>query len=265
MTNDHFPFVDNEIYNRHGDIWWDDNEVLSLLRLCLNPARFGYFSRILRADIGIDPGERTALDVGCGGGLLAEEFARLGCRVTGIDPSEPSLETARAHARRSGLDIEYVPGAGESLPFADASFDIVYCCDVLEHVDDLEQVTAESARVLKPGGVYLFDTINRTVLSNLIVIKLLQEWEWTSFVPPNLHAWEKFIKPDELRACLSRHDLALREVKGMKPRAGPLTLFLLVRRLKKGKIGLAEFGRAVPFLETWNTSVSYMGYALKGG
>ena|SRR5947209_1782070 len=255
--------VDNEIYNRPGDIWWDDTEVLSLLRLTINPARFGYFTRVLREQFLVDPAGKRALDVGCGGGLLAEEFARVGWRVTGVDPSEPSLKTARAHALQSGLDIEYLCATGESLPFRDETFDVVYCCEVLEHVDDVDRVIAETARVLQPGGVYLFDTINRTFLSKLTLIKLFQEWSWTSFVPPNLHVWEQFIKPGELQTHLERHGLEQREIMGMWPRANPLTVVRLMRRMKTGRIGLAAFGRAAAFGETRYTAGSYAGYAVK--
>jgi 2-polyprenyl-6-hydroxyphenyl methylase/3-demethylubiquinone-9 3-methyltransferase len=78
-----------------------------------------------------------ALDIGCGGGFLAEEFARRGCRVVGVDPSAVSIETARRHAALSGLDVDYQVGFGERLPVADGEFDLTYCCDVLEHVSDL--------------------------------------------------------------------------------------------------------------------------------
>lgn len=106
--------------------------------------------------LGRDPTGLRALDIGCGGGFLAEEFARLGCRVVGVDPSKISIETAGRHAAGAGLDVTYLVGAGEQLPVADSSFDIAYCCDVLEHVSDLDSVIAETARALKPRGVYFF-------------------------------------------------------------------------------------------------------------
>jgi 2-polyprenyl-6-hydroxyphenyl methylase/3-demethylubiquinone-9 3-methyltransferase len=208
---------------------------------------------------------KSALDIGCGGGLLAEEFARLGCKVTGIDPSERSLQTARAHAKQSGLDIECRVGFGEDLPFPDSSFDIVYCCDVLEHVSDLDRVIAETARVLRPGGVYLYDTINRTRRSKLVVIKLLQDWRWSRLAPPNLHAWEMFVKPEELRVLLERHGLENRDVIGMQPAASPLVLLALLWRWKRGEIGYGELGRRAVFRKVGDTSVSYLGYAVKSG
>src|SRR5579864_6931600 len=99
--------VDNNHYDRVAATWWDETQPLCMLLTGLNPGRFGYFREVLTQRLGIDLRGKNALDVGCGGGFLAEEFARLGCRVTGVDPSKPTLETARAHASRSGLDINY--------------------------------------------------------------------------------------------------------------------------------------------------------------
>jgi 2-polyprenyl-6-hydroxyphenyl methylase/3-demethylubiquinone-9 3-methyltransferase len=166
--------ADNSIYDGEGDIWWDESSPLNALRTAVNPGRVGYLRKVI-ASAGLQPGA-TALDVGCGGGLMAEEVTRLGFHVTGIDPSAASIATARAHAAASGLRIEYRQGAGEALPFADEMFDLVYCCDVLEHVADPGRLIAESARVLRRGGIYLFDTINRTMASRLVMIKLFQSW-----------------------------------------------------------------------------------------
>src|SRR3954469_1125281 len=142
--------VDNQLYDTMADSWWDEGGFLHVLR-GLNPARFGYMRRVLVEELGIDPRGRKTLDVGCGGGILAEELARLGCEVTGVDPSEQSLEAARAHARQEGLAIDSRRATGEALPFPDATFELAYCCDVLEHVTDLRRVVAEIARVLRPG------------------------------------------------------------------------------------------------------------------
>lgn len=255
--------VDNEIYNQLGATWWDDNAVLGTLRVNLNPGRFGYFRRVLQTVLGMDPGCAKVLDVGCGGGLLAEEFARLGCRVTGIDPSARSTETAAAHARQSGLAIDYHVGVGERLPFDDASYAIVYCCDTLEHVVDVSQVIAEIARVLEPGGVFLYDTINRTFPSKLVMIKILQDWSVTSLMPRNLHVWSKFITPDELRMFLSRHGFVSQETVGLTPVANPLVLFLALARRKRGALTIEELGRWARHRESRDLSMTYMGYALK--
>src|SRR5829696_9425819 len=91
--------VDNQMYDRVSHTWWEDDGFLDVLKSALNPSRFGYMRRILTEDLGHDPKRLRILDVGCGGGLLAEEFARVGCAVTCVDPSTDSLEVARAHAR----------------------------------------------------------------------------------------------------------------------------------------------------------------------
>lgn len=254
--------VDNDLYNRVAGSWWDEAQPLSVLRFGLNPARFGYFKSVLTERLGWDPGGKRALDIGCGGGYLAEEFARLGCAVTGLDPSEPTLDEASRHARQSKLDIEYRHGAGEDLPFEAESFDIAYCCDVLEHVDDLDKVIAEIARVLEPGGVFFYDTINRTFLSKLVAVKAMQEWKFIRLFETNLHDWDMFIKPEEFRATLERHGLENVEFVGLTPAANPVVLIVRLRRAKRGEISFAELGKRMAFEQSCDLSASYMGYAL---
>jgi 2-polyprenyl-6-hydroxyphenyl methylase/3-demethylubiquinone-9 3-methyltransferase len=254
--------VDNLLYDRLAAGWWDERGFLHALS-ALNPARFGYMGRVLMEELHLTPAALHVLDVGCGGGLLAEEFARLGCAVTGVDPSEESLRAARVHAASQGLAIEYRLGRGEALPFAADSFDVVYCCDVLEHVDDLGQVLAETARVLKPGGVYLYDTINRTARSWLIVIKLLQEWRWTALMPPRLHDWNRFIRPAELGRLLEQHGLQPGRVTGLKPRANPFRLLGALRQRKRGVLSYGQAFERMDLGESSDTSVSYIGCARK--
>jgi 2-polyprenyl-6-hydroxyphenyl methylase/3-demethylubiquinone-9 3-methyltransferase len=253
--------VDNELYDRLAGTWWDDDENMALLRTGINPARFRYMRRIFTDELG-DPKGKSCLDVGCGGGLLAEEFAKLGCQVTGVDPSEPSLGTARAHAEREGLEIDYLAALAEDLPFDDDSFDVVYCCDVLEHVDSVERAVAEAARVLKAGGLYLYDTINRTRRSRLVIINLLQEWDATRCMEPNVHDWEMFIKPRELEDILRRHALEPRDMVGLAPTANPIALLLDLRRRRRGRITYAELGRRMRIRESSAMWGSYAGYAL---
>ena len=243
--------VDNEIYDRLGETWWQEGEMLNLLRSVLNPVRFGYFREVLVDRLHLEPTRLAALDVGCGGGLLAEEFARLGCRVTGVDPSERSLETARAHARTSGLEIDYRAGVGEALPVADASFDVVYCCDVLEHVDSVPQVVAEIGRVLKPGAVFLYDTINRTPLSNLVFIKVVQDW--LHLLPQDLHAYEQFVTPRELDTAVRAAGMETRETIGIRPSLNPLHF----------PSALLSRGHTLKLVRSRDTSASYAGYAVK--
>jgi len=252
--------VDNALYDTEP--WRDETRFLFTLA-ALTPVRFGYMRDVLVNRLHHDPNGMRVLDVGCGGGFLAEEFAALGCAVTGIDPSAPTIMQAAAHAKESGLTITYRVASGEAIPCADATFDIVYCCDVLEHVDDLDTVIAETARVLKPGGVYLFDTINRTFLSKLIVIKLFQQWKATRIITTNLHDWAMFITPDELRAALTRHDLECRAIVGINPNGNPLRAIAAFRQLKRGAITYAEIGARLPMAIGKRTPIQYAGYAIK--
>jgi 2-polyprenyl-6-hydroxyphenyl methylase / 3-demethylubiquinone-9 3-methyltransferase len=254
--------VDNHLYDTLASSWWDEAGCLHILR-GLNPARFGYMRRVLVEELGLDPRGRETLDVGCGGGILAEEFARLGCDVTGIDPSEQSLAVARAHARQEGLAIDYRQATGEALPFPDAAFDLIYCCDVLEHVSDVRRVVAETARVLRPGGIFFYDTINRTFRSKLVMIKLFQEWSWTSLMPPNLHDWRLFIKPEELTAALAGSGLANQGLTGFKPAASPLQIYRLLRARKRGEISYLEALRGIDLQESSDQSILFMGWARK--
>jgi 2-polyprenyl-6-hydroxyphenyl methylase / 3-demethylubiquinone-9 3-methyltransferase len=254
--------ADNEIYNQRGDIWWDERQPLHAIRTALNPARLQYFASVFAAR-GLNPAGKVIVDVGCGGGLMAEEIARLGAVVIGVDPSAASIATAQAHAAGSALAIDYRIGSGERMPADDGCADVVYCVDVLEHVADLDAVIGETARILKPGGLYLFDTINRTLLSKLVVIKLSQQWAATAWMPPGLHDWDQFITPAELGVSLARHGLGQHDLTGMSPGISPLALLRLLRQLKKGKLSCADFGRRTACTLTSNLRVSYLGYATK--
>jgi 2-polyprenyl-6-hydroxyphenyl methylase/3-demethylubiquinone-9 3-methyltransferase len=254
--------IDNTIYDRLAESWWDERGFLFTLT-ALNPARFGYMRRVLLEELRLTPAGLSVLDVGCGGGLLAEEFARLGFAVTGVDPSHQSLAVARRHAASRQLRIAYQRAAGEALPFAGGSFDIVYCCDVLEHVTDLRQVIAESARVLRPGGVYLYDTINRTLASWLTVIVLLQELSWTSLMPRGLHDWTMFIRPEELRELLERHALMPRGLVGLKAGGNAFAIIRALRARRRGSLSYRETMARMKIGESPDTSVQYIGHAVK--
>ena len=255
--------VDNQIYDREGADWWDENNPLNILHGSFTPGRVAYFRRVLH-ELGRSPDGMRALDLGCGGGFVAEEFAQLGCDVVGVDPSGVSLETARAHARRMGLDIDYRVGSGEDLSLADEDFDIAYCCDVLEHVSDLDAVLRETARCLKPGGLYLFDTINRTRQSKLLAIKVMQEWPWTRIIDADIHDWDMFIKPDELDRALAKAGLRLHETVGFGPRASKPSVVWNFVRANRGSITFGELSRRLEAGQVTSRAISYIGYATKG-
>ncbi|WP_072689032.1 bifunctional 2-polyprenyl-6-hydroxyphenol methylase/3-demethylubiquinol 3-O-methyltransferase UbiG [Rhodococcus marinonascens] len=265
--------IDNDVYNRVGESWWDEDNPLNLLHGSMTPGRFAYFRKVLGERTGRDFAGRNytgpdftglrALDIGSGGGFLAEEFTRIGCRVVGVDPSPVSVDTARRHAAASALEIEYRIGAGERLPVPDATFDVAYCCDVLEHVSDLEAVIAETSRALKPGGLYLFDTVNRTFISKLVAIKILQEWRLTRVFDTPIHEWSMFVRPAELASAMERHGLRLGQIVGLGPRSkNPLRLLDLVR-VGGSRLSYGELSRRLDFGQIRSTANSYMGYAVK--
>jgi 2-polyprenyl-6-hydroxyphenyl methylase/3-demethylubiquinone-9 3-methyltransferase len=255
--------IDNDVYDRLGASWWDETSPLNVLHGSITPGRFAYFRDVLTRRLRAGPAGLLALDIGCGGGFLAEEFAALGCRVTGVDPSAASISVARAHAAARGLLIDYRVGSGEDLPVPDAAFDLACCCDVLEHVSDLDRVISETARVLKPGGLYLFDTINRTRTSKLLAIKMMQQWPLTRLTDVAFHDWDMFIAPAELAAILERHGLAPAELTGLGARAKPLAVLRSLASARRGRITYGELSRRLNVGQVSSTAVSYMGFATK--
>jgi 2-polyprenyl-6-hydroxyphenyl methylase/3-demethylubiquinone-9 3-methyltransferase len=257
--------IDNGVYAVQSDQWWQPGSAWYQMTVTFNPARVGYAKKKLLEELGIDPRATAALEVGCGGGFLTEEIARMGFATTGVDPSGPSIRVASEHARASELDIRYLTGAGEALPFEDRSFGAVFCCDVLEHVRDLPKVISEISRVLKPGGVFYYDTINRTWASLLVAIKIGQEWKRWAFFPPNLHVWRMFIKPGEMRSLLRRNGLEWKEHRGMMPDVPIPRLLGYLRKRAKGEWTYGELAGRVRMIESRITAVQYMGYAVKKG
>lgn len=188
--------------------------------------------------------QQQLLEVGCGGGLISEELARRGAMVVGLDPSQQALAAAREHARVSGLghNLYFEPGYGESLPYADGSFSAIVSLDTLEHVRDLEATIREIARVLAPGGIFVFDTINRTLLARMALIWIGERLFQKNGLAPGLHQYAAFIKPLELQAVITHYHLHVCELSGFMP------------RIVKGRLTLGP---------GWFKGVSYVGYATK--
>jgi len=253
--------VNNAIYETHGHRWWDENATFDFtsLRYCVNPVRYGYFSRVL----GRHPAPRNrVLDLGCGGGFLSESFASDGFVVSGIDPAAASIRAAASHAAAAGLLIDYRVGRGESLPFPHGAFDVVACCDVLEHVDDVGQVLSEASRTLAPGGVFLFDTVNRTWRSRFALITVWQDWGLGGLREPNVHVWEKFITPAELSGQLGARGLHLVEMRGISPR-NPFAMAWAFYGVRRGRVRNEALAPALGLHESSDLGVSYMGMALR--
>jgi 2-polyprenyl-6-hydroxyphenyl methylase / 3-demethylubiquinone-9 3-methyltransferase len=255
--------VNNRIYDELAQTWWDEKEFLHLLKVMVNPWRVPYFENALMNHYGQDLSRVRLLDIGCGGGVLTEEFAALGCQVTGIDISPKSIAVAQAHASISGLDIDYRVGSGSCLDFDPGSFDAVSCCDVLEHIRDWKQVISEVSRVLAPNGLFFFDTINRTLKSKLTFIFGLQEFPLTRLMPPDTHSWDMFITPDEISSALRQQGMSVENMMGGAIAKNPLATLWNILQQKQGRITFAELGRRLQLKLDPDLSLNYLGYARK--
>jgi len=256
--------INNKIYNDLGSGWWDENGNGNLvsLRYLTNPAKFNYINSIIN-DQKNHQKNVSVLDIGCGGGYLAEELAKAGLEVSGLDPSLVTINAAKSHAKQGNLTIQYVNGFGEKLPFKSNSFQFVCCCDVLEHVKDFPSILKEISRVLTDDGVFFYDTINRTTISKIVMIKVMQEWKSISFLEPNIHIWDMFIRPNELIEALFRYGLVNQEIIGLSPSINFISHFLNLRALKKGKISWQELGKRLNLKLSRNISCTYIGHARK--
>jgi len=187
--------------------WWDPHSEFKPLH-DINPLRLDYIDQ----RVGL-AGKRV-LDVGCGGGILAESMARRGAEVVAIDLAEASLAVARLHQRESGVAVDYRYCSAEDLAGREAeSFDIVTCLEMLEHVPDPAAVVAACQRLLKPQGQAFFSTINRTSKSYLFAIVGAEYI--LRILPKGTHEWRKFIKPSELDAWARAVGLELHDLTGM--------------------------------------------------
>jgi 2-polyprenyl-6-hydroxyphenyl methylase / 3-demethylubiquinone-9 3-methyltransferase len=199
-----------KIYDEVAAHWWAND--LRWVRTLKNmvPGRLRYFDRFMNWE------GAKVLDLGCAGGFMAEAIADRGAIVTGIDPAVEAIAAAKAHAAANHRVIRYDVGVGEALPYTDASFDAVVCVDVLEHVVDLGRVLRETVRVLRPGGMFLFDTINRNPLARFATIIIAEDV--LGLLPKGTHDPAMFIKPKELRAGLKEAGLIPTAMTGLGPR-----------------------------------------------
>ena len=202
---------DLTIYDDVAARWWSDD--IRWVRTLKNlvPGRLAWFDRH------VDWDGLAVLDLGCAGGFMAEALATRGATVTGIDPAAQAINAARTHAAEASLDIQYDVGVGEELSYDDAAFDAVVCVDVLEHVEDLTKVLAEVARVLRPGGLFLFDTINRNPLSRFAAITVAEDI--LRLLPKGTHDPALFIRPSELSAAVEKAGLVPGPMTGLGPRS----------------------------------------------
>src|SRR6185295_14590029 len=187
--------------------WWDPRGKMGVLHK-FNPVRLGFIKEAACRRFERD-GKRLdcltglrILDIGCGGGLLCEPLARLGAAVVGADPAAANIAAARLHAADAGLPIDYRETTAEALADAGERFDIVLAMEVVEHVADMKLFVARCAEMVKPGGLMIAATINRTLKSFALAIvgaEYVLRW-----LPRGTHQWDKFVTPDELEIAMER-------------------------------------------------------------
>lgn len=195
--------------------WWDPKGSSAMLHR-LNPARLAYLRDAIDAHWGGDSAGfeplagRTALDVGCGAGLLTEPLARMGARATGLDAAPENIGAARAHAAAAGLDLEYIAGGIEAV--AGRWFDLVVSMEVVEHVADTRAFAQGLADALADGGLMVLSTPNRTILSHLAMITI---GEGSGAIPRGTHDWNRFLRPEELTELLESVGLQVVDTRGL--------------------------------------------------
>ncbi|MFZ1679592.1 MAG: bifunctional 2-polyprenyl-6-hydroxyphenol methylase/3-demethylubiquinol 3-O-methyltransferase UbiG [Rhizobiaceae bacterium] len=207
-----------ERFSRMAREWWDPAGKFKPLHK-FNPVRLAYIRDTLAHRHGRDPNQPRPLaglrllDIGCGGGLLSEPMARLGATVVGVDPSPVNIEIARLHALESGLSIDYRATTAEALAEAGERFDAVLNMEVVEHVADVPLFIATTAELVRPGGVMVVATINRTLKALALAIvgaEYVLRW-----LPRGTHQYERLVRPEELGVALTAAGMTVAETVGV--------------------------------------------------
>ncbi len=243
--------MNNQFYDDLGERWYNDDEHIIALLRAESVLKLDYVRGIFKQNQ-LAPGARV-LDVGCGAGFLSNGLAADGYRVTGIDQSAGSLAVARRHAPKNSR-VAYRSADAYRLPFEDRAFDAVLMMDFLEHVNEPARAIAEAARVLKPQGLLIFYTFNRTLPAKFLAIHAVELI--ARDCPKHFHVWHLFIKPEELSTMAALAGLQVKAFQGLRPRflQWPFWASLLRRRVHP------DFA----FQFTESLRLGYMGYAVKG-
>ncbi|HEX3882420.1 MAG TPA: bifunctional 2-polyprenyl-6-hydroxyphenol methylase/3-demethylubiquinol 3-O-methyltransferase UbiG [Stellaceae bacterium] len=198
--------------------WWDpDGQFQPLHRL--NPVRLDFIRAELVAHFGRDPRSLrpfeglSLVDIGCGGGLIAEPMARLGFSVTGIDAAEPAVAVAREHAQASGLAIDYRAATAEALAAEGRKFDAVLALELIEHVADRDAFFAAASALAAPGGAFIGATLNRT--KRAFALAIVGAEYVLGWLPRGTHDWRRFVRPSEFVLGLRRHGLTATRMAGI--------------------------------------------------
>ena len=199
-----------ERFGRMAAEWWDPKGKFKPLHE-LGPARMGYLRDEIVRHFGRPAGAERPLsglsiiDIGCGGGLVSEPLTRMGANVTGIDPGSDTIAAARAHAVSQELVIDYRVARIEEIAARGETFDVVTCLEVVEHIPDVAAFLASCAKVVRPGGLLIASTINRTVASYALAI-VAAEYV-LGWLPRGTHDWNRFVRPEEMSIYLARAGL----------------------------------------------------------
>ena len=197
-------------FSRISEQWWDPHGPMAALHK-LNPVRLAYVRDCVAGHFGRDPKRLDSLvglrmlDIGCGGGVLSEPLARLGAAVMGADPSADNIAVAQAHAAKSSLAIDYRSATAEDLAKAGEVFDVVLAMEVIEHVADVGLFVETAAALVKPSGLMVVATLNRTIKSFALAIvgaEYILQW-----LPRGTHQWDKFVTPNELEIAIEQSGL----------------------------------------------------------
>jgi 2-polyprenyl-6-hydroxyphenyl methylase/3-demethylubiquinone-9 3-methyltransferase len=201
-----------------AETWWDPRGKMATLHK-FNPVRLAWVRDAACARFGRDPRRIDCLsglrflDIGCGGGILSEPLARLGADVVGADPAVTNIEVARLHAAKSGLAIDYRATTAEALAEAGERFDVVLAMEVVEHVTDVPLFVSVCAGMVRPGGLMVAATLNRTLKSwALAIVGAEYVLRW---LPVGTHQWDRFVTPQELEAAMAQAGLTVADESGV--------------------------------------------------
>lgn len=210
-------------FDRFGAQWWDPDGPMQALHK-FNPVRVAYLRELLGRHFLTEGKPRdwrsakaldglTILDIGCGGGILSESLAKIGARVTAVDPAHRNIEVAQDHAAKAGLSIDYRCATAEALAGEGAIFDAVLAMEVIEHVNDVDHFLRLASAMVRPGGVLVAATLNRTLKSFAFAIigaEYVLRW-----VPRGTHSWSQFVTPQELAEALRAAGLHIKDETGV--------------------------------------------------
>ena len=191
--------------------WWDEDGAFAPLHK-LNPIRLSYIKKQIEEHKG-GVKDLEILDIGCGGGLVCEPLTRLGAKVTGIDGDAQAIDVAKTHASENNLKINYLSGDAANLLQSKKRYDVVLALEVIEHVDNTEEFIQILTKLVKPNGLIILSTLNRTAQSfvlGIVAAEYLLNW-----VPRGTHSWKKFLKPSEIHVMLHRHNFELSDITGL--------------------------------------------------